>query len=375
MHIKAFRAVFPNLEYVTSNDSFFGSVKEDYPEYVNSGFFSKSESPALYIYKIINGSRTYTGLIASVDVKYFMDGPEKQIYGHENVIREKQQRQIELLLRRKAIVKPVLLTYQISDTIKALQEQIIEEYTPDFDIHFESQGAHHLIYTVKHPELIQLFAEQFSQINKTYIADGHHRSMSSLRLFLKSKTEEQRQLFGTVMVALFSTDQIEILDFNRVVDLQQNVSDTMLMAKLSRLFDITPMREPVKPAHKFEIVMILNREYFSLQWKAELLHQQDRENILLDCALLDELVLEDILGITDVKNDSRVSYIEGPKGIQGLYNKVVKNDRAVGFCLFPVQIEEMIEVADQNKYLPAKSTWFEPRMKNGLVVFDYSQQL
>ncbi len=375
MHIKAFRAVFPNLDYITSNDSFFGSVKEDYPDYVNSGFFSKSESSALYIYKIINGSRTYTGLIASVDIKYFMDGPEKQIYGHENVIREKQQRQIELLLSRKAIVKPVLLTYQISDTIKALQEQIIEENTPDFDIYFESQGSHHLIYAVKHPELIQLFAEQFSKINKTYIADGHHRSMSSMRLFLKSKTEEQRQLFGTVMVALFSTDQIKILDFNRAIDLEQNVSDTMLMAKLSRLFDITPMSKPVKPAHKFEIVMILNREYFSLQWKEEVLHQQDRENILLDCALLDELVLENILGITDVKNDSRVSYIEGPKGIQGLYNKVVKNDRAVGFFLFPVQIEEMIEVAEQNKYLPAKSTWFEPRMKNGLVVFDYSRQL
>lgn len=371
MHIEAFRAVFPNLEYITSNDSFFGSVKEEYPEYLKSGFFSKAPEPAIYIYQIKTPVKTYTGLVGCLNIEDFKEGDTKKVYGHEEVIAAKQQRQIELLLKRKAIVKPILLTYQPNKEIIALQEEVIKHKTPDFDLLFEAQQSHHMIWAISDTEWIKLFKAQFQNVERTYIADGHHRSLSSLRLFEHSKTAALQQKYKHIMTALFPSDQIEILDFNRIVLLRQEISPSYLIARLSSLCDIEVLDKPKKPQQKFEFTLILGNEYYKLTWKASTLDQfAVKDEVILDCALLDDLIFKNILKIEDVNNHPDVTYIEGPKGIEGLVNKVTKNLPAVGFCLFPVQMEEVIAVANKNKYLPAKSTWFEPRMKNGLIVYD-----
>jgi len=370
MHIKPFKAIFPNLEYVTSNDSFFGSVKEDYPEYANSGFFNKSDIPAIYIYKIKGEDRQYTGIISSTKIEDYLDGLIKK---HEFTIAAKEQRQLQLLLRRKAIVKPILLTYPDVPEINDLTQYIIDNERPIFDIEFEEERTQHLIWAVSNPELSYLFQDLFDKhIPYAYIADGHHRTSTNALLYQRAKTPEQKEKYNTLLSAFFPASQIDIYDFNRVVDLDDDISLSYFMARLSAIFDITSLDGPQKPRGKFEITLHLNKqECYRLEWKTEILEQYKQEDVLLDCALLDEWVLKGILQIVDLKENLQINYVQGPKGLEGVLKKVQKSERSIGFCLYPVQFEEMVTLVSSGKVLPPKSTWFEPRMKNGLVVLEF----
>ncbi len=372
MHIKPFKAIFPNLDYVTSIDSFFGSVKEDYPEYVESGFFKKSEIPAIYIYQIREKHRTYTGVISSTKIEDYLDGYIKK---HEFTIPAKEQRQLQLLLRRKAIVKPILLTYPDVPQINDLMQSVVEKQDPIFDLEFEEEQSHHLIWAVSNEDLSQQFKDLFEQhVPHSFIADGHHRTSTNALLYNRGKTAEQKEKYNTLLSAFFPASQIDIYDFNRVIELDDTVSLAKFMAHLSNIMEIQILDGPQKPSSKYEITMILNtNEWYLLKWKPEVLSHQrhSKEEILLDCSLLDTWILKDILQLEEPKENVQVFYIEGPKGLNGIQKKVKKSRRAIGFCLYPVQFEEMVTLVSHGKVLPPKSTWFEPRMKNGLVVLEF----
>ncbi len=370
MHIQPFRAIYPNLDYVTSNDSFFGSVKEDYPEYAQSGFFKRSDFPAIYIYQIRNTERVYTGIISATRIEDYLRGAIKK---HEFTIAAKEQRQLQLLLRRKAIVKPILLTYPDVPEINDLTQFIIEKEKPVFDIAFEEEQTHHLIWAVTNHELSYLFQDLFDRhVPHAFIADGHHRTSTNALLYERAKTPEQKEKYNSLLSAFFPASQIDIYDFNRVVELDDTFSMAHFMARLSRIVNIEPIEGPRKPRGKFEVIMHLNKtEWYSLTWKTSILEQYKENEVLLDCALLEDWVLKDILKLENVKENAQITYVAGPKGLEAIQKRVQKNDKAIGFCLYPVQFEEMITLVSQDKMLPPKSTWFEPRMKNGLVVLEF----
>jgi uncharacterized protein (DUF1015 family) len=370
MHIKPFKAIFPNLEYLQSVDSFFSTVKEDYPDYMESGFFSRSEEDAIYVYQIRRGARQFTGVICSSKIEDYLNGRIKK---HECTIAAKEQRQLQLLLRRKAIVKPVLLTYPDVPEIDDLTQNIINAYQPTFDITFEEEGARHLVWRVTHLDLIAAFQDLFEKyVPYTYIADGHHRTSTNALLYNRAKAPELRKRYNELLSAFFPASQIDIYDFNRVVTLDDSVSMSSFLVQLSDLFNMKPLDHPRKPKGKFEIIMHIEPdEWYSLQWKVKILEQYKGESVLLDCSLLDEWVLKNILKLENLKENLQITYVEGPKGLDGIQKKVRKNNQAVGFCLYPVQFDEMIALVDEGKVLPPKSTWFEPRMKNGLVVLEF----
>ena len=210
-----------------------------------------------------------------------------------------------------------------------------------------------------------------THVSKAIIADGHHRTSTNALLYQKAKNDEEKKRFGKLLSAFFPSNQIDILDFNRVVELDADtVSMTRLMASLSTITDIFPSDEPIKPVRKHEVGMYLNNEWYLLKWRGDIIKEYEKKGIVLDCTLLDELILDKILGIKDSKNDQRLYYVEGPKGVQGLVKKVNKLRTAVGFNMYPVQFEEMEAITNLGGVLPPKSTWFEPRMKNGLIVYD-----
>ncbi len=369
MHIVPFKAIFPNLDYLQSVDGFFSTVKEDYPEYMESGFFSRTEKEAIYLYQIRRQNRQFTGVICSSKIEDYLNGFIKK---HEFTIASKEQRQLHLLLRRKAIVKPILLTYPDVPEIEDLIQNILSNYEPDFNIEFSEEGAHHLIWTVTHPDLIATFQDLFEKhVPFSYIADGHHRTSTSALLYNRAKTPEQRQKYNALLCAFFPASQIDIYDFNRVVELD-DMSMSSFLVQLSAVFDMKPIEKARKPEGKFEIIMhIAPDEWYSLKWKVKILELYKDKNVLLDCALLDEWVLKGILNMENLKENLLISYVEGPKDLQGIEKKVRKNNQAIGFSLYPVHFDEMVALVDQGEVLPPKSTWFEPRMKNGLVVLEF----
>lgn len=303
-----------------------------------------------------------------MDLQDYRKGAIKK---HEHTIAENEQKQMQLALKRKAGVKPVLLTYPDVPDIRQWLGQFVAAHEPVFEVHFEGDGQHHRLWAASKPEDIaavqQLFLEN---IPATYIADGHHRLATTALMHEKLESPAEHGHYGTLLAAFFAAGELEILDFNRVVDALDDITPPKFMARLSQVFDIECLDQPEKPRRKHELTMYMRREWYRLSWRQRLLESRQEAGIL-DAALLNEKVLQGILGITDVRSDPRVEYVEGPKGLEGLRKKAMKNDHTVAFCLYPIQMEDLFSLADAGQMLPPKSTWFEPRMKNGMLVQEF----
>lgn len=367
MHIKPFQASFPRLEYITSNDSFFNSVKEEYRDYYESGFFQQAEEQALYVYQIKSKEQTFTGLIACTEIRDYLEG---HILKHEKTLAEKEQKQIQLILKRRAAVKPVMLTYPEVTEIENWLQSIVESQAPF--LVFDFKYDQHILWKIKDisqtEQIVKLFEEQVSDV---FIADGHHRTSSVAALYQRGIKHHPGEDYSMLLSAFFSNRQLQVQAFNRVIDGLHETTLTTFMARLSQLFDIAVLDKPNLPSRKQEIIMFVNREWFCLRWKIRVLEEQKGAENLIDTALLNELVLGPILNIGDVRTDLRIEYVEAPKGINGIQKRTLASDYHVGFILFPIDLEDLFTIVQTGHVLPPKSTYFEPRMKNGLIVKDF----
>jgi uncharacterized protein (DUF1015 family) len=170
-----------------------------------------------------------------------------------------------------------------------------------------------------------------------------------------------------LLCAFFPFDQLVIHEYNRVVDLPGDISATAFLAKLSDLCRVRHLREAAKPQKSHEMTLFLNREWYRLRWRKKILKKYQDALVVMDADILNKEVLENILGIADVRNDDRLSYVDGISGVKGLTDKAEKSALRMGFCMYPISFEDIVTVADAGKTLPPKSTWFEPRVKNGLI--------
>ncbi len=370
MRIQPFQAVYPDLDYITSADSFFNSAREEYLEYYKSGFFTKTAGEALFIYRIKGASRQYTGLVGCADIRDYLEGKIKQ---HEHTLAAKEQQQMQLMLRRRAAIKPVLLAYDRVEAISNWFEAYIAHRDTFFEVKSEESGEYHLLWEVRDGRAIRELQDLFEQhVPCSYIADGHHRTSTTSIMYRKSLNGRHKGDYHLLLCALFPSSDIDILDFNRVVYGLNGLSYSAFMAHISRHFEISFLDSPRKPSRKHELTMLANREWYSLRWKEQALAEYQNEVAVLDAMMLDEKILRNVLGIGEIRENQRLLYVEGPRGLEGIQQAVSKGEESVAFCLFPVQLEELMKVADSGKVMPPKSTWIEPRMKNGLIVQEYS---
>lgn len=367
MHIRPFKASFPAWEKLSSTQEYFSSVKETFGGLSGAGLFRQADHPACYIYQIRTPSRYHTALIACTDVRDYLQGAIRK---HEHTLEPKERKQLDLLKERKAAVKPVTLAYPDVEPINLILREYSTRIEPDFTIQHGEDT--HLIWAVEEEVGIRKLQSLFQQkVPYAYIADGHHRSAATARQFLEAG---ERAHFGQLLCAFFPASELEIHDFNRVVKDLGGLSHAAFMAHLSQVLHIRSLGQARKPQQKFNMLLYLGGEWFELSWKQDILSAYLHQDVVLDAQLLNQYVLSDILGIADVRNDPRLSYVEGPRGLDALRQKVDKDsDQRAAFGLYPVQLEEMFSVADSQKELPPKSTWFEPRMKNGLIVLTYPE--
>lgn len=361
MQLQPFRATIPNLKFITSPEAFFSSVKEDYLEYAASGFFHTTEQRAFYIYRIEKYGRIFSGLVAGIDMDKTTD---QEVIPHEQTLSVKEQKQIHLLLKRKATVKPILLTYETVDSINFLMNELCQE-KPLLTVSFK-RNEKHLIWEITAPQHIEQLQALFKgRVSRVYIADGHHRCATARRLSNGQHTSP----FSKTICALFPTTDLEIHDFNRVIEAFSDTTPTYFLARLSKFCEIDYQANPHKPRQKHELLLYINQEWYRLRWKPSVFEHFEKDT--LDALLINELIIKDILGIQEVSNSPRINYVEGPKGMEGLKNAVLKKDTNIGIALFPVQTQELFKLANEKVVLPPKSTWFEPRLINGLINYQY----
>ncbi|NRB50876.1 MAG: DUF1015 domain-containing protein [Saprospiraceae bacterium] len=359
MEINPFSATLPNLKKISDPDAFFQSVKEQYSPQLRQDFFGAKEVQSLYIQQIERPAHTYMGIIATVPIQTYREG---LIKGHEETLERKGQIQVKLLRERQAMVKPVLLTYNNVSAIETWMQEQITAADPIQTVFFEEDQAYYRLWEVQSASKIREIQALFRQeVQRAYIADGHHRMLST--------TDASLQL-NAVLCSFFSEDQVLIRDFNRQVFVAADFDVQVFLQQLQTVAEVEALPIGQKPVSKHTLSLFLAGQWYAVQWKTELLASRRGALPLLDADILNEVVLQALLNVEDLRKTNRIKYIDGQSGIPELEQILQAHANSLLFCLYPINWSEMVQWADQDQTLPPKSTWFEPRMKNGLVVQD-----
>lgn len=364
MKIYPFKAIYPNLTLVTSPDSFFGSMKHNYPEFVKAGFFHKSAQDAIYIYQIESEEHSYKAIIGVNDIQ---DIEDRKILKHEETLSTKEQSMMQLILQRNAMIKPVLLAYEACNEINQFVTNEVKTGKPFFKLDFEETQECHTLFAISDTQKIHFLQKLFKdKVKKCYIADGHHR-VSTAAILSKGNHLRQDQL-NSLLSVYFTFDELDIYDYNRSILIQDGVSNAQVIARLSKVCKIKELKGPTKPKQKYHITMHLGKHWYRLKWKNKIIKKYKADGIVFDADILNRYVLDSILEVEDIRSDLRVKYVAGTLGTEEIERLTLSDKNRVGFCLFPLTKRELKFVADNKLHLPPKSTWFEPRIKNGVIV-------
>ena len=361
MKILPFTASYPNLQKVPHTDAFFETVKFQYQEYTAEGMFEKNPQEAIFIYRITDkDGGKQTGLVVCNDINDYLDGLMKK---HEKTIVNNEARQSELLQKRGAAIKPILLIYPSVAAINQLIDKCLDSIKKFYIIEIGEEK--HCFWQINDPDTIAQFQQLFNdEVPVSYIADGHHRSASFAELHQKAPTEKTAKM----LCAYFPQEKVVLKEFNRIVaDLGSMTPDSFL-TQLTQLFKIKVLKRGEKPYTKHEMTLFLEGNWFALYWRKAELKEFAKGLVHLDVHLLNEKILKPMFGIKNIRTDARVTYIEGDKTIADI-EKACPTE-GVAFCLYPVELEDLIEISKTNGTMPPKSTYFKPRMKNGLLVYE-----
>lgn len=371
MNIFPFKATNPTIDLITSPESFFDNVKTEFINYKQNGFYTQSEEAAFYIYSITKKGKSYSGIIADTDIEDYVS--RGKILKHEKTLVSKEQTMIHLILHRQAMVKPVLVAFPEVKEINTLLTRLIKSEPVFREIKFKTNGEAHSFRKITAKKDIEEIKKIFAtKLDKTYIADGHHRCSTMGLLYNNDSVPGAKEKFGRLLTAFFPFNQLHIESYNRVIDMTESINAPRFMASLSKYFNIRILEIEDRPTSKHQITMFLEQTWYHLSWKKEYIKSGKKSKEILDTALFNQHVLSEILEINDVRFDTRITYISGAKGTKGLIKKTNEKPLQVGFCLPSVKPKEIISIVDEGRTLPPKSTWFVPRLRSGFIVKEFS---
>tara|TARA_R110002050_G_scaffold176775_1_gene309756 strand:- start:17375 stop:18619 length:1245 start_codon:yes stop_codon:yes gene_type:complete len=344
----------------------YREVRSKFEEFKDNGIFMRDETPKFYVYQQIKLGQSFTGIIAGVSIEDFNCG---QIKKHELTLSKRESAFANYLKETKINAEPVLLTYKNQEEIDA----IIKRHTdtrPEYEFSTTDKSIHNL-WLIEDPAEIEKTKESFKKVPDMYIADGHHRCASSARL-----SDNLRGYYGSefgaaydyFMAFLISDHQLNILPFNRLVKGLNNLNTEELLAQIATNYTIEKLPKRCRPEQKHHIHMYINEGWYKLILNENLI---DKENTIskLDSYQLSHTILTPILGIEDIKTDSRMHFYAGDKGLKGMEKMVRKEKADIAFALYPVGVDQLIEISDKGLIMPPKSTWIEPKLRSGLTIY------
>ncbi len=333
-------------------------------EMLAAGEFVEDEQTCYYLYEQTMNGRTQTGIVACVSIDDYLNDVVKK---HENTREEKEQDRIQHIDVSGMQTGPIFLAYRSDEELTELVNQ--EKEKPcDFDFVSEDD-IRHRGWSISEEEEVGKIGKAFSKMSHLYIADGHHRTASAVKVGLKRRAENPEytgeEEFNYFLSVLFQEQELMIMDYNRVVRDLNGLQEEEFLLKVSEKFDIEESEKAVSPTRKGEIGMFLGNQWYRLQIKPEYTNSHPVDG--LDVSVLQNEVLAPILGIQDPRTDLRIDFSGGIRGLQELERRV-RTDCAVAFAMYPTSIRELFEVADAGLLMPPKSTWFEPKLRSGLYL-------
>ena len=343
----------------THSQQVYDKAKANLELFIQNGTLFLEEKPCYYIYQLVMNGKSQTGLVCVSSIEdYFNDVIKK----HELTRPEKEKDRIDHMRTIRAQTGNVFMAYRDVMEINALINGWKVKNAPEYDF-IANDGIKHTVWVINRDDVINSITNLFAtKVPNTYIADGHHRAASAAKVSKQLPGSEAAKFFLTT---IFPESQLAILDYNRVVKDLDDLTTEEFIGALQEDFMITYSPEPVKPAVLHEFGMYLEDEWYILTARKGT-YRKDPIGVL-DVTILQKNVLDKILDIKDPRTDNRVDFVGGIRGLEELEKRVKSGEMAAAFSLYPVTIEQLFAIADSGKVMPPKSTWFEPKLRDGLL--------
>jgi len=328
----------------------------------------QDDQECIYVYRQIMVEHQQYGLVVDASVGDYLEG---KIRIHELTREDKERDRFNHVKFTNANTGPVFLTYpavkQIDDIVNSATQG-----KPTYDF-IANDGIQHTVWIINNPDSIKLLIKHFDRIPITYVADGHHRSKSAAMLGevrRQSNPEHTgKEEYNWFLAVLFPHNQLKILDYNRLVKDLNGLSEAEFIAKISKKFEILPVpnHSSAKPKSANNFGMYLKNQWYLLKAKSGTFNLDDPIESL-DVSILTYNILQPILKIGDLRKDQRIDFVGGIRGLAELEKRVNSNEMAVAFALYPISVTQLMAIADAGQILPPKTTWFEPKLRSGLII-------
>jgi len=333
-----------------------------------SGYMIQDASPKYYFYRQIMGDHSQVGIVAAASVD---DYDNDKIKKHELTRKAKEDDRTKHVNTIGANTGPVFLTYKHTEEMDNITREVLKKLKPEVDF-TSSDGVQHTLWVIEDPQLNERIRNAFWKIDLLYVADGHHRSASASRVkeirMKENPNHTGDESYNYFLTVIFPDNQMKILDYNRVVKDLNGLSEKDFLSKIKKNFKIEKIgKEQYKPNSLHTFGMYLDGEWYKLEANTDSYDSADPVNSL-DVAILQGNLLSPFLGIGDPRTDDRIDFVGGIRGLGELEKRVESGDWKVAFAMHPTTIEQLMDIADAGKTMPPKSTWFEPKLRSGMVI-------
>ena len=371
-----YHIIKPEIDFPVGTSEYDARVyeraAENFAKFQREGWLVQDADDHYYVYAQTMNGHTQYGIVVGAAVDDYMNGV---ILKHELTRRDKEEDRMKHVRVCDANIEPVFLAYPDDDVLDA----VVARYTlqePEYDFIAPVDGFRHQFWIIDKEEDITAVTERFALMPQLYIADGHHRTAAAA-LVGAEKAKANPAHTGTeeynyLMAVCFPASQLTILDYNRVVKDLNGHSPAEFLALLEKDFVVSPQgTEPYRPARLHEFSLYLKGEWYSLMLKPGLVDETDPIESL-DVSISSKRILDEILGIKDLRSDKRIDFVGGLRGLSELKRRVDSGEMQMALALYPVSMQQIIRIADSGNIMPPKATWFEPKLRSGLVVHKLS---
>lgn len=345
----------------------YEQAKMNLSKLISADVLQQDEKPCLYVYEQTWRGRVQTGLVGCTAIDDYLNNVIKK---HEHTRADKEADRIRHVDTLDANTGPIFLTYKKRGAVSAAIAAVQSSADPVYD--FEADGVRQRVWVIEDDAVIDALVTAFQHIDSLYIADGHHRAASAVQVGLRRRKENSaytgEEEFNFFLSVLFPSDELEILDYNRLVSDLNGLSAALFLQKIQEGFDVSPVgKTAYRPQEKHTFGMYLDGEWYALKAKPQTYDEQDPVS-RLDVTVLQNNLIAPILGIDDPRTDKRIDFVGGIRGLSELERRVDNAEMRVAFSMFATTLDDLMSIADAGLVMPPKSTWFEPKLLSGLFI-------
>ena len=372
-----YHIIKPEIDFSPETSEYDPKVYEqaarNFKKFQDKGWLVQDEKPAYYIYAQTMNGKTQYGLVVGAFVEDYLNGTIKK---HELTRKDKEEDRMKHVRVNDANIEPVFFAYPDNKVLDELINKYVKNNAPEYDFIAPIDGFGHQFWVISDANDIDIITKEFAKMPALYIADGHHRSAAAALVGAEKaknnpnhKGDEEYNYF---MAVCFQASQLTILDYNRVVKDLNGLTSAQFLEKLEKNFDVQRMgKEIYHPTGLHNFSLYLDGEWYSLTAKQGTYNDADPIGVL-DVDISSRLILDEILGIKDLRTDKRIDFVGGIRGLGELKERVDSGEMKMALALYPVSMQQIMDIADSGKIMPPKATWFEPKLRSGLVIHKLS---